>query len=82
VIDVATPVYIDYAYHSAGTGKTTAIQNVPHLLIPHLESTGGKRKRRGIATTLTDRLESWRTTQGPLVFHIDYSVCTGGSHGT
>jgi hypothetical protein len=59
----------------AGTGKTTTIKTVPSTLLSDLESTGV------ITQTFSNRLQSWRTTQGPLVFHIDYGVRTGGSNG-
>jgi hypothetical protein len=61
-----------FALACIGTGKSTAIKNVPGTLL-----NCDKSLLKG--ADLDKRLESWATAHGTLVFHLDYSIEAGRS---
>jgi hypothetical protein len=61
-----------FALACIGTGKTTAIKNVPGTLL-----NCDKSLLEG--ADLDKRLGSWKTVHGTLVFHTDYSIEAGRS---
>jgi hypothetical protein len=82
IIDAVVLPPLTPPYTHAGIGKTTAVVNVPSMLLPHLQrahdtpETWGKYAAMG-GDELYTRLQSWCTPRGPLVFHIDFNAYYG-----